>query len=525
VDHCGRGKTQGMGEGMNSRAYQYGAKAPIANGDLIAKQMEAAGRYYNVLIEIERRRRQRVVDGDAKAKELAGEETRAARAASGCYWGTYLLAEAAAQHSARSVKHFAANKSSKCKCGTTVDTGQWIEVASRRVVGCPRCGPALGFRRHRGGGVIGVQIQGGMHVASLIAGEDTRVALVPDMRENPHHTTNSQKRRMLRLRVGSEGRYPVWAKIPIKLHRPLPDGIIKWVTLHARPIGPHLEWSATFVVQSQERLGSPLPAPSRPPVGVSIDPITGSVSTFSEAGSGLWELPARIHERMRKTYDLHSIRDDYFNAVISALLSVARAGWPQWLDEEAARFHEWLKRRSIGHLRRLVRHWRDNRFAGDTEVYAMAEAWRKKDAHLWTWESHQRRGVLSERREQYRLLARDMARHSVVAVRSIDLAWLARDKDQQQGDRQIASPAELLDCMSDAVTRAGGKWVEVPKETADDPRAILRAAIDGTHAPTRSRAKPAVPKGETAAEKRRAAGLATRRGRRSKTDTEPSVIY
>lgn len=39
------------------KLYEYGAQAPRVNADLVAEQMRRAHRYYNMLVELEQRRR------------------------------------------------------------------------------------------------------------------------------------------------------------------------------------------------------------------------------------------------------------------------------------------------------------------------------------------------------------------------------------------------------------------------------------------------------------------------------------
>lgn len=503
------------------RAMQYGARAP-SNLDLVWAQIRAGHDYYNRLIEIERWRRLLHAVGTIDAKELAAQAVRDARAACGAYWGTYLLIEEAVQRAAKSVAHFRAKRDGKCPCGAAVAIGDWIEVATHRIVGCTRCGPALGFHRWRNDGRIGVQLQGGLSVPDLLSGRDRRARLRRDPGVSAHHPTTSAKRWLLDIRVGSEGRDPIWATVPVRLHRALPsDGRVKWIVLHARCVGTDTDWSITISVEGAH--GSELPAPDLGAAGVDVDIATGTVAWIDEHGTvETFALPARLDERMRKTYDLHSIRGQHFAAVVDVLRQSDRGPWPAWLHDAARRFSIWLDKHAIGQLDALALHWRANRFDGDAELHSMIESWRVKNRHLYAWESHRRGNALRERRERYRLLAVRLARHSTVAVRQVDLSKWARRKDisEEQGQRQLAAPHELLDCIHDAVKRAGGEYVEVPEDTPPGAHEILRAVLEQRIAAPRSRAKAPVAPGETPAAKRRAAGLATRRAKRSQRGTE-----
>lgn len=504
---------------MTARAYRYGAKAPTVNHDRVLDQMDGQRRYYNRLIEIERWRRLLHADGCATAKEDAAQAVRDARAECGIYWGSYLLAEDAAQDAARSVKHFRAKRDSKCSCGVEVKTGEWIEVATRKIVGCRNCGPALRFRRLRGlDGSIGVQLQGGLSVPDLLSSKDTRARLYRDPTPSAHHATSSRKRWLLDVRVGSDGRDPIWATVPVFLHRPLPsDARVKWITVHARMRATHAEWSVSIVLEG-ERLGRQLPPPSLGPIGVHVDLESGAVAWIDEDGDAeTWSAPPEIAERLQRVAGLQSTRDKYFDAVREALLAMPRGKWPEWMTARQI-----AAMKSPHPLRRMVAHWRSNRWPSDEVQFGACEAWRKKEMHLYEYQENLRARALARRREEYRLLAVRLARHRVIAVRQIDLArvaWEGRRSDEvDNGARHAAAPHELLDCLADAARRAGCEWIEVPADTP--PGEILRAALSGDHAAPRSRGKAPVLAAETAAAKRRAAGLETRRQRRSKTEVQ-----
>src|SRR5690606_27442140 len=118
----------------------------------------------------------------------ANDMRKALRARCGVYWGTYLLAEAAAD-------------------------------AQRR----EKMDPS--FRRWTGEGRIGVQIQGGMPAVALVGGDDTRLqvdAIDPRAWSGTRSERRLHARTTLRIRIGSEGRDPVWASFPMIMHRPLP---------------------------------------------------------------------------------------------------------------------------------------------------------------------------------------------------------------------------------------------------------------------------------------------------------------
>src|SRR3989304_5667793 len=232
---------------MTTRAYSYGAKAPTENAELVRQQLILAHRYANRLVEIGRGRGEAGLKGgedkqgpggrggkeaglkadeDEQALEAceakAAEAIRRARADSGLYWGTYLCVEDAAQRSRRTSRE------------------------------APR------FRRWDGSGLLATQLQGGLAVPDLLAGTDRRAQLVGE-----------GKRRLLRLRVGSTGRDPVWAAFPMVYHRDLPpEGTVKWARICCHRLGTHTKWSAQIVLDGLPEVT--LPSPTRGTVAIDV---------------------------------------------------------------------------------------------------------------------------------------------------------------------------------------------------------------------------------------------------------------
>jgi len=461
------------------KAYVYGAKAPVENVDVVREQLRLAHQYRNKLVEVgqryfdareavlqprreawaketERLKAEAVARGEdasrvkapkppplseeekaklAAAKAAWAEETKAARAASGLYWGTYLLAEDAALRA--------------------VDSGQR-----------PR------FRRWDGSGTLGVQIQGGLSADELLSGEDTRVRLVGE-----------GKRRRLYLRVGSEGRSPVWAVFPIVWHRELPEGArIKWVRVACRRVATHTKWSATFVVDTKEA-----PAQAPRPGAVAVDVgwrmlRNGDMRVaywVDDAGrAGQLVLPRRLLERDAKVSDLRSIRDKHFNEALAALCRVRDAGeLPEELRAELQYAHQW---RSPARLAAVALRWRDKReglSASASGAIEALEAWRKRDKHLYEWEAHQRENVLRARREIYRVFARQMAdTYGRIVLEQLDLRDFAESKETVGSHRRFdAALSELLGCIKNAAADAGTELVREP--SADTTRTCHQCGV------------------------------------------------
>src|SRR5205807_6540186 len=105
------------------------------------------------------------------------------------------------------------------------------------------------FHRWDGRGRLAVQLQGGLPVADAF-GSDSRLRIAPvPAGAWERGAPPSARRTTVQLRIGSEGREPVWATVPVVLHRPLPPAAqIKWVFLLRERIGTSEDWHVPFVL-------------------------------------------------------------------------------------------------------------------------------------------------------------------------------------------------------------------------------------------------------------------------------------
>lgn len=383
--------------------------------------------------------------------EWAQNEQRARRAEAakgGLYWGTYLAIE---------------------------------QSTSDLRTGAP---PSKRFGWDGTGRVV-VQIQGGIPVHDLMrGGKEKKGRIVPDARlqleSHPDGVWVRGSRRpspnsgvrvdgdgiamrklgtaIAKVRVGSNGRAPIWADVPFVLHRPLPDdGSIKWVYLKRERVGVDFRWSMMFVVSKPTEEAWMKPdAASSGVVAIDIGwrlmddtehpgakQIRAAVWTASDGQSGEIRLPGKFgmvrstkwewessekdevgrswipwHEGYKKTEELQGLRDDRFNEARSALVSWLRAtGVPAWIREFVtkrdsdqilsdaeviARIEKW---RAIKRLVFLVIKWHDNRAPGDDAVFASLSYWRARDKHFLCWLAHQRDQLQAQRFDAYRCAA------------------------------------------------------------------------------------------------------------------------
>jgi hypothetical protein len=512
----------------STRVYRYGLLAPRENAELVRAQMRAAHVYGNRLVEIERARRaeQRAIvsthgstidlERDAAAAtarvELAVEavakakskdrsnkvpdelrvEIKAARAAKSAVVGQLREARRALREdeavTARREEIDAAfaeqRRAARASCGVYWGSYLLVEAAddaSRKMPlydGAEPNDPR--FARWENEGRIGVQIQKGMSEDELVDDTRLRVTQMPLPPGADPTSKRSAKRRMCELwmRVGSEGRDPIWARFPMVMHRPLPPGCrIRGAAVALRRIGPREEWSVAITVEFDVELRS-VPAEGAVAIDLGWRQLDHGVRVgawWDGERGGEVVVPWSVVSGLKKADELRATRDKNFDAARDALVAAKAASgsatgdtsslaWPEWLVQATETLSQW---RSSGRLAALALRWRSARFEGDEQVYAALEAWRYHDHHLWSWECSQRTKTLRRRREIYRVFAAKLAtEYRTVVLEDFDLRAIARRKPIDAGGenesarsmRQAIAPSELRLCVRNAFA---GRTVEV----------------------------------------------------------------
>ena len=341
-------------------------------------------------------------------------DLRAEYSAQGLYWGTYLLAEAAVRQASSGPEP-------------------------------PR------FRRWDGSGRVAVQIQHGITGAEIRSGTDTRVQL---------------RDGVVRLRVGSDGRDPVWVTLPVVEHRPLPaDATIMWAIVSRARVGKHYRWRLHLSL----RLDVPLHRPGGDGA-VAVDVGWRLLDGGAERVGYCWDgdrgwplvVPAEITGALRKVESLASIRDtNYLYARATMADLIASGDVPDWLREECATLAAW---RSPQRLSRLLRRWRDEMWPDPARGWRVSPGdaddrllqllrWREQEEHLHTWQEHARDQALARRRDLYRVWAAQLREryHTVVMETACvrDLARLPNPEDEDtqrpahRHQRQLVAQSEL----------------------------------------------------------------------------------
>lgn len=388
-----------------------------------------------------------------------------ARAHCGCSWGTYQLVEAAMQ-------------------------------AARKAPIYERGGPNdPSFVRYEGGGDVSVQIRDNGFP------EDDRWVRIVDrpVRTSPGHSghcpdphskrSQSRPRKMLWLRVASEGHTPVWAKFPMVLSRPLPEGArIRRVTVSLRTIGPREEWSAKVILT--EAPGYRREACGDGAVAVNLGWRSEGgglrVATCMAEASGAVEnfvLDAKFVQRLGRPAELRATRDKNFDAAREGLVHLlGREGalLPSWLRTATRSLAQW---KSADRMAGVVRRWCEESElrvthedylawtppAPDAWTQRDLAIWRFHDHHLWEWSTSFGVKVLRHRTARYRDFAVHLARRfGTLLVEAFDMRETA-DKSKQasenphaRSNRHMAAPSEMRRALVEAFHARGGNVVVLP---------------------------------------------------------------
>lgn len=325
--------------------------------------------------------------------------------------------------------------------------GKWWGMYLPVLEGMKKCrqGAPPKFRGYLGEGKIGNQIQGGMSVEELVAGNNTQLQMVID---DPFA---KKVKATLLFRIGSDQRKPVWTALRVHFHRPLPaDCRIKQSYLIRRKVGTKSKWFIQFVVTNA---GSK-PCATDGTVGIDVGwrmTDRGLRVAFAVGSDGFEDeliLDHSVLQRFQLIEHLQELIDRQFN------LAKDRVKWlrqhaPEWLKEATKHYHTWRAPRKLA---KVIHQWRQNRFEGDEFIFMLLEGWRKQDKHLFEWMSNERESLIKHRNEIYRRWVKKLSRrYAIVGVEDFDLRDVAKRPDteddgeaqQARFQRHIAAISEL----------------------------------------------------------------------------------
>jgi len=354
----------------------------------------------------------------------------------------------------------------------------WMRVAKDQF----RKGPPPRYRRFDGSGSLSVQLQSqgernGYSMSDILGdGEDARAArrLVQlDLDSAPRR--QGRRYGTLRLRVGSEGRDPVFAIWPLVWHRDIPlEARVKWVRVVSCRVAGHVRWHVCFEVEMPATWCAETCGRGRVAVdlgwrrAVADDAVTVEVARWQgdDGGSGTVVVPPGVVGQLAKAAELRSLRDDHFNAALDALAAMLRHA--KLSEEHRKRVAHMGRWRSPRRLVGLSRWWSQNLLGDDDAIAAYLASYVRRDYHLWEWEANARRKAIERREHVFRTVAATLARrYGTVIMDDLDLRQMAKRpapesdryeerSDVSQSQRTVAAPGELREAIVWAFRARGG---------------------------------------------------------------------
>jgi hypothetical protein len=285
--------------------------------------------------------------------------------------------------------------------------------------------------------------------------------------------------REVAIRVGSDGRSPVWARLHALLHRELPvNSVVKQAWAQRRAIGGRDRWEVVFAVEMPGELPV-VHGRQGAVVGIDLgwrrrpDGVRVAYWLGSDGQEGELVVPIEVEQRKRKSDDLRAIRDRHRNEMQATLRQWVEANRGSWLDEALSHVAQWL--RPVRYARLEVT-WRAQRVPGDEEIYAALCAYLKQDRHLWAWQANNLKKMERQIRGRFASFAHEICgKYATVAIEDIDLRSLKEDEDksvdQQPGvpsqrdinarSIQKLAPGELLRAIKAAAPKYGASVLEL----------------------------------------------------------------
>lgn len=304
-------------------------------------------------------------------------------------------------------------------------------------------GPPPRFARYSGEGQLAVQLQGGL------AAEDV-------MKPNTLCYIESEERRTHAfIRIGSNGRQPMFARVPIILHRQLPAGSrIKWAYLERRKMADKDKWRLRVTIDTE----------------VDTDKATWCAVHFgwllNPSGVlrvALWEgcdglkgtitLSGEHLEDYGRLDRVQAERDKARNRVLESL--------QRWLSGRER--PEWMPSpkqiKSSSRLASVVLHWKKNRLPGDNTIFQKLDRWRDEDKRRWQHCCRLSARIVRRRKDLFRVVAKQLSdRYGVLYAAKIDAGKLAENSLPEDMVADIApihrqakwaAPSTLLLCLQE----------------------------------------------------------------------------
>ena len=321
------------------------------------------------------------------------------------------------------------------------------EIARRRTL---REGRDLRFQPWDGTGKVTVRYQHGLAVEGVQAA-DRRLQFDP---VDPLAWTSprrSERRKLarsrIRIRVGSEGRQPLWLELPVIFHRPLPgDGTVRSASVICEKVGSRERWRLLVTVARPQRAMREGPAVAVD-LGWRLLPDGLRVAYWEDerGDHGQLVLAPAVLWQFSKLNDLKSIQDQHLRVALDALGAWSKTNQPP-AGIDLGHVSEW---RNPWRLLRLYRVWKECRVPGDDAAFLALTAWKERHDHLHEWEANLRDQVIRHRKEIYRRFVAELLRtHGRVFLEDLQIRAMARKDRPEEDNRNYSGGMRVVAAVS-----------------------------------------------------------------------------
>ena len=275
------------------------------------------------------------------------------------------------------------------------------------------------FARYSREGQLAVQLQGGL-AAEDVTAPNTLCYIESDERKTYAY-----------LRIGSSSeRSPVFARVPITFHRPLPAGSrIKWAYLERRKMANQDRWHLRLTIDVDVDTDRDVSTWCAVHFGWKMEPsgtLRVAIWEGCDGRKGSISLSPEHLQDYTRLDEVKAERDNLRNGILCQL-SV-------WLD--VCERPEWMPHpkqiRSSARLAALVSHWIENRIPGDGHILEQLEQWRNRDKRRWQHSCRLSARIVRRRKNQYRVVAKQLSdRYGVLYAAKIEVAKLTENSQPE----------------------------------------------------------------------------------------------
>ena len=313
------------------------------------------------------------------------------------------------------------------------------------------------IRRWDGRGRIGVQLQPSYQkISSVFDGTNSFLRIDPVPAEAYEKGNKKLRNTVVHICIGAgEKGQREWASFPVKLHRQIPeDALVKYAWVKRSRLGTEIRYDFQMVLES--RTFARIPNEKLPVVAIDIgwrqvsqqhrriaywyddygshgeivlpeEHRTGSKNMGKNKPRQYFDIPNYgLAGGMDLVERLRSIRDKLFNEARIEFVAWVKeqSDLPEWFTKAFARVDQWrspnrLEDTVFGWFDRETKktwRWRENRIAGDEQIFERVTAWCKKNRHLYQWEANERQQSLDRRKDFYRKIHFEFSKRYKLAV-------------------------------------------------------------------------------------------------------------